>query len=86
MRKLAQKPSNDENAVRNHENILSINNWEEEWDLSVFIQNIYSPKLRVRCLNQTWNFLAYGKVTMFMKPKEVVCLPKQVTIIFGGGR
>lgn len=44
--KATQKPNNDINLLGDHQNIFVIDNREEKWNPTVFIQNIYGPKLR----------------------------------------
>ena len=46
--KVAQKPNNDRNPLKNHENVFAVEDQEKEWDLSMFIQDISIPKLRVK--------------------------------------
>jgi len=46
--KVAQKPNNDKNPLKNHENVFAVEDQEKEWDLSMFIQDISIPKLRVK--------------------------------------
>jgi len=43
----AIKPNNDKNLLGDHKSIFVIDNQEEDWDLSVLIQNTHGPMLRV---------------------------------------
>ena len=79
----AQKPNNDINALGDHQNIFGIDNGKEEWNPTMFMQNIYGPKLIVSMPTPNLQVFSLWKTNeddVYKAQEDVYCKEDKATV------